>query len=249
MEVVVIDDCSALIFNTIINQLRLRAMMRSVEDAEMPLVQMSNVEDMTMLNSVVSALFAGEEEYILGEKLNMDSSIIKSKSEHNHIKTWLEEVNRHSEPELLYRGSQDGWNISDFHGKCDDKGATVTIVKTSEGYVFGGYSDQSWGGDGDWKSSNEAFLFSLKCHGGLAPTKMKIKPGKNYDAVYDYSLYGPIFGGGSDLGVGHYDSMKQGWTNLNDTYELPVGACNTFLTGKDGDNDLFQVAEVEVFKV
>ena len=114
--------------------------------------------DVRILKSVVSALFAGEEEYILGEVKTMSnhSTILTCESERNHIKTWLGEVNRHSEPELLlYRGSQDGWNISDFHGKCDDKGATVTIVKTSEGYVFGGYNDQSWAGSGVFKSSND----------------------------------------------------------------------------------------------
>jgi hypothetical protein len=43
---------------------------------------------------------------------------------------------------LLYRGSRDGFRGADFHAKCDDKGATVTIVKSTEGRIFGGYSDQ-----------------------------------------------------------------------------------------------------------
>eukprot|EP01083_Nonionella_stella_P028897 79641_1 len=253
MEVILIEH-SALIFKTIINQLRLRAMMRSVEDAEMPFVKMSNVEDMAMLKSAVSALFAGEEEYILGEEkvTNTYSTILTCESEHHHIKTWLGEVNRHSEPELLYRASQDGWNASDFHGNCDDKGATVTIVKTSDGYVFGGYSDKSWkSNNAIWKSSNEAFLFSLKCHGGLAPTKMKIKSGLNQFVVYDYSSRGPTFGGGQgghDLCVGCSNgTLKAGYTNLNHTYNLPAGASNTFLTGKHGYDNKFKVAEVEVF--
>jgi hypothetical protein len=63
------------------------------------------------------------------------------------------------------------------------------------------------------------------------------------------SSYGPSFGGGNDLGVGHKNTMKEGYTYLNYTYEIPVGASNTFLTGKHGSKNLFQVAEVEVFKV
>jgi hypothetical protein len=253
MEVILIEH-SALIFKTIINQLRLRAMMRSVDGAEMPLVKMDNDEDMTLLKSAVSTLFEGEEECILGEDdkcTSMDSTILASKSEGNHIKTWLGEVNRQSESELLYRGSRDGWNISDFHGKCDGKGATVTIVKTSDGYVFGGYSDQSWTGVHDnYISSNEAFLFSLKCHGGLEPTKMKIKSGQNHNAVYARSSKGPTFGGGHDLCIGPRNgTLKEGYTKLNYSYELPTGASNTSLTGKHGRNNKFGVAEVEVFKV
>jgi hypothetical protein len=199
-------------------------------------------------------LFEGEEECILGKDdkcTSMDSAILTSESEGNHIKTWLGEVNRLSEPELLYRGSRDGWNANHFHGKCNYKGATVTIVKTSDGYVFGGYNDQSWdGNNGNWKSSNEAFLFSLKCHGGLAPTKMKIKSGQNHSAVYDCPSRGPTFGQGHDLRVGPSNStLKEGYTNLNSTYKLPASASNTFLTGKHGRNYKFEVAELEVFKV
>ena len=48
---------------------------------------------------------------------------------------------------LCYRGSIHGWEIPyDFHPNCDRKGATVTIVSVEDGkYVFGGYSDISWG--------------------------------------------------------------------------------------------------------
>jgi hypothetical protein len=250
MQVILIEN-SPLIFKTIINQLRLRAMMTSI-DGVMPLMKMSNVKDMTLLESTISTLFTGQEEFILGDKDSIDSVILTSPSEDYHIKTWLGEANRESEPELLYRASQDGWMISNFHEKCDEKGgATLTVVKTSEGYVFGGYSDRSWGGNTGWKSSNNAFLFSLKCHEGLAPTKMKIKSGQNRQAVYAYSSCGPSFGGGHDLCIGVSNSMKQGYTSLNNKYyELPSGASKKCLTGKHGSGtNKFQLLEVEVYKV
>ncbi len=29
---------------------------------------------------------------------------------------------------LLYRGSEDGWGLEDFHSRCDNKGATMTLL-------------------------------------------------------------------------------------------------------------------------
>ena len=52
---------------------------------------------------------------------------------------------RHSTFVLIYRASRDGWNSSNFHGFCDNKGPTVTVVR-SENYIFGGYTEQSWDG-------------------------------------------------------------------------------------------------------
>jgi hypothetical protein len=39
---------------------------------------------------------------------------------------------------LLYRASRDGYNAVNFHAKCDNRGKTVTIIKTKKNYVFGG---------------------------------------------------------------------------------------------------------------
>ena len=45
---------------------------------------------------------------------------------------------------LLYRGSRDGWKYVDFHSRCDNKGATLTLFKTDDGRVCGGYTAESW---------------------------------------------------------------------------------------------------------
>ena len=44
-----------------------------------------------------------------------------------------------------YRAIDNGWSAAAFHANCDDRGASVTLVKV-DGYIFGGYLDQSWGG-------------------------------------------------------------------------------------------------------
>ena len=47
--------------------------------------------------------------------------------------------------EMLYRASRDGWAASNFHSCCDNKGPTVTVIK-SRNYIFGGYSEVEWDG-------------------------------------------------------------------------------------------------------
>ena len=45
---------------------------------------------------------------------------------------------------LLYRASEHEYSAESFHDYCDDKGPTLIVIKSSEGYIFGGYTTQSW---------------------------------------------------------------------------------------------------------
>ena len=44
---------------------------------------------------------------------------------------------------LLFRGSRDGFQAETLHSKCDNKGPTVTIVKSGNN-IFGGFTEISW---------------------------------------------------------------------------------------------------------
>ena len=57
---------------------------------------------------------------------------------------------------LLYRGSREGWNYIDFHSRCDNKGATLTLFKTDDGKICGGYTKESW-------ESLKSGFFELRC--------------------------------------------------------------------------------------
>ena len=63
------------------------------------------------------------------------------------LMTWLKEIRTitNDGDKLLYRASRDGWAASNFHSCCDNKGPTVTVVKSGN-YIFGGYTDQHWDG-------------------------------------------------------------------------------------------------------
>lgn len=49
--------------------------------------------------------------------------------------------------ELLYRGSEQKFNAGLFHSMCDLKGPTLTLVQSTKGKIFGGYTSMSWDKD------------------------------------------------------------------------------------------------------
>ena len=73
------------------------------------------------------------------------SKILSNEQKQIFVNTWLKEKLNHSTFVLLYRASRDGWAASKFHAMCDNKGPTVTVVKSGNN-IFGGYTDQSWNG-------------------------------------------------------------------------------------------------------
>ena len=48
---------------------------------------------------------------------------------------------------MIYRASEHEYTSKSFHECCDDRGPTLVIIKSSEGWIFGGYTTQSWSGD------------------------------------------------------------------------------------------------------
>ena len=148
---------------------------------------------------------------------------------------------------LLYRGSQDGWKTEDFHDKCDDKGATITVIRSSDGFIFGGFADKPWKSSGGYCKYDKAFLFSLKSPSNeVGPTKISINQNMCSYAMYHDSSLGPTFGGGLDFGIAKYaNKNSKSYSNLGHTYEIPPGQINTFLVGSKN----FKVSEIEVFQV
>ena len=94
---------------------------------------------------------------------------------------------------LLFSTLNDGDESSTFHQKCDNIKNTLVVTKAN-GKRFGGFTTQIWNkvGDSTYKDDKMDFLFSLD--------NMEIYNYKNDgNAIFCYSDYGPIFGGGCDL--------------------------------------------------
>ena len=51
---------------------------------------------------------------------------------------------------LLYRGSEHGWGAEDFHLRCNNKGATISLFKILNGDCIGGFTTAQWCSHYEW---------------------------------------------------------------------------------------------------
>ena len=84
----------------------------------------------------------------LNPPLFVDSKILSSEQKAVLANTWLKEklMKPCSSFVLIYSASGHGWDAATFHANCDNKGPTVTVVKSGNN-IFGGYTEQSWDGE------------------------------------------------------------------------------------------------------
>ena len=92
---------------------------------------------------------------------------------------------------LIYRGTRDGFGAKDFHRECDGVAKTVTIVKTTNGNIFGGYTDLPWSSKDIVSIDNNSFIFSLVNEKYQPFISM---PKTNQGSISCYSRWGPAFG-------------------------------------------------------
>lgn len=179
----------------------------------------------------------------------IDSKIINDKKEYDFLVERLKKVelfpnNIRINPEsesnkiifvLLYRGSRDRDGASDFHLKCDKYRNTLILVKTKKGLRFGGFTCETWEGNGDKKDKN-AFCFSL--------TKNKIYNWtKGKSSIYVCPESGPFFG--NCMFEIKDKFFEMGGTCSEDYfYDNQEGNCEL----NDGE-EIFDVEEVEVFNI
>ncbi len=55
-----------------------------------------------------------------------------------------------------------GWKLKDYMERVRNQGATLIILKTYEKKICGGFTNKSWGKEGDWKRDKDAFVFNLE---------------------------------------------------------------------------------------
>ena len=100
--------------------------------------------------------------------------------------------------QLLYRASEDGFSSASFHQKCDGIKNTLTIIKTTNGNIFGGYTGRAWDCSGTHMYDTNSFIFSLI---NQSNEPFKAKCIRNECAIFGHSSYGPAYGGGCDLAI------------------------------------------------
>ena len=144
---------------------------------------------------------------------------------------------------LIYIGTQDGFDAAVFHNRANNQGPTMTIIRSTGGCIFGGYASQAWTSAGNYTNAANSFLFLLTNANGSPPTKFLYN--NNGNGLYNNASFGPTFGGGVDLYIANSCNINNCQCNLGTSYpnSLNLGA-NTF-TG----SNTFLVAEIEVFKL
>ena len=87
----------------------------------------------------------------------MNSSILNSSDCYfRHLGNFLENaVGDNSHWLLCWRATLHGWNVSQFHSRCDGKNDSVTIIRKGK-FIFGGYTDIPWGK----KNNNNSLILS-----------------------------------------------------------------------------------------
>ena len=145
---------------------------------------------------------------------------------------------------LLYRATQDGFCSLDFHSKCDKQQNTFFIVKSTNGNVFGGYTEQEWSGEWVDKSDATAFIFSFINQENKPLVMRNNNSGK---AIYCSSIRGPVFG--EDFYI-YSNSHKNNYSysEISHCYTHPQYAsgsneAKSFLAGSYN----FSTTEIEVF--
>jgi hypothetical protein len=147
---------------------------------------------------------------------------------------------------LLYRGSRHGFRSSDFHERCDGWSNTVTVILTTKGFVFGGFTPISWDSSNSSKADNslQSFVFSVKNPRNNPPQSFPLV--NSSCAIYCGSSCGPTFGSYALHVTDEAHENTRSFTNLGKSYQNDTGLNgNQVLTGEQ----YFQVKEIEVFSI
>jgi len=146
---------------------------------------------------------------------------------------------------LLYIATADEYTATEFHNKCDNKGPTVLLVKSMEGYVFGGYAAHSWDSSGKYINCSSSFLFTLTNPSKIPPTKYSVTYDGAANALRCLGNCGPIFGGGYDLFIGDQSKGYVSYSEFPFSYGESKDA-GFHITRKKRD---FQISHIEVYSV
>ena len=184
--------------------------------------------------------------------LFVDSDIIPKKAKQDKLEEMLT-TSGINELKLLYRGTKDGMSVKAFHDKCDGwKGPTLTLVRTSKDYVFGGYAGTSrdsprWG---HHVTDPSCFVFNVVNPWNDPITKMPVL--KPEYAMWCSAAYGPYFPGAFGICNRNWDpegllDCGYSYFDVSNPYGDPLGRREqTFVDDPRGD---FTPVEIEVFAV
>ena len=156
-----------------------------------------------------------------------------SNDDMNLLKNFISPTNLNEiDFKLIYKKFLHGIDIQNYHNLIDNKGPTITIIKTKDNFKFGAYTTQNIDISDLYKIDENAFLFSLNL-------KEKYNTKDKYHSIKCYNKASEVnfFGKGPDL----------------DPRDLIEGNLNpkTFLNDLRLNNNksIFYIEDMEVYKV
>ena len=165
-----------------------------------------------------------------------NSSIIKDNENIKMISNWIM-PNKKIKYTQIYKSTRDGGTGQDFHRHCDNKGPTLTLFETTNGYIFGGYISISWESPSSWVfkgNDDNAFIFSVN-------NKLKFPILNKSKVIYNHKDYGPDFGS-DDIYLSNQNFLNNDSSSSNnEQYKAPPEK----ITGGSS----FRIKELEVYLV
>ena len=191
--------------------------------------------DENEINKILNPIFSFGKIYNNSLVLIESNIINKNEQYIKNIVNWIDCKNNII-TELLYRKTSNGDSYDTFHQLCDNKGATLILIKGVEGFIIGGFTPLSWDSCSDWKKDKKSFLFSL------TNNKIFNKNEKYMESIKCSKNCGPYFhcfgfASGKNMNKLHFARGCSNYNNLDEIFP------------KGGKQDNFDIEEVEIYKI
>lgn len=177
------------------------------------------------------------EVYYVADNNPPPMATLLSASQRQLVEQWIGLSNYNWQ--LCWKGTYHGFSSYTFHSNCDYKGPTVTVVNTTLGYKFGGYTSQSWIKNAGWQFDSSAFLFSLN---NTYNTLLRFTTlTSNVNTIQSQTNAGPRFG--SDIAIADQSNVAASTTTLGNAFSNGGYPSSVLIGGASN----FLVQDIEVY--
>ena len=182
------------------------------------------------------------------ENFFFENSQILKEEDQDFIQKLFE--NKLTNAKLLYRGSEHGFRANKFRELCSKKGPTLTIIKSGNNEVFGGYIKESWNNN-NYQSCKEDFIYSLK------KKEKYLQKVNNTQIFYNSSPNTNmlVFGSnqfGNDICIRNECDINRNYYSFGNSFHVPKiynNQNNSMFGNKSKNRSEFLVKELEIYSV
>ena len=175
------------------------------------------------------------------ENVMKSSKIVdKSGNQIAYIKNWMS-PNQKIKCKLLFDGKRDGGQAATFHSFCDNKGPTITFIKTNNKRRIGGFTMKNWDIKlhGNYTSDDKAFLFDLDLN-------EKYEVNNTSYSIRQDKHYGPTFGAQYNIYIGE-NFLTDEKSSYYYQYDNSFYKYSSNI--KDKNQHFFICEEIEVYQI